>query len=364
MVLDAIRVKGKKRRKGTKTKTLFKQSPHWKHAEREAILDYLHGDIPDEEIAAAAYYELARESESFRYAAALYKKGAGDKIFAPSEIAFGTVAMPELKRRPDDFYFSIMQRPGREIWMCPQFPKLAWTNLSSTKKREIQSHFRQGDRLGFTTSDVELLDAMKVIEKLKKLAEETRDKRSTLRAAQRAKSLSWITNEDVLKNPEIAAVRSNQTPWIEDIVCTVNYRSGKDALVDAFRVWLESNRTELLGRYYRPPIVRNSEHSLRKFHQILKDLSAARLYETLGFSEAKKWTRENRRRTGKEPWGSLQVYFGQKVRKKLNPHLMNLKKNESEARMGGALFEEQRQWKKAVENSAAAVKSLSGYGLT
>jgi hypothetical protein len=360
VVLDAIRVKGKKRRNGTKMKSLFQQSRDWIITEREAILDYLHGDVPDEEVAAAAYYELARESKSFRYAAAQYKKGAEDKIFFPSEIAFVTVAIPELRRRPDDFDFSIIQSPGREIWMCPQFPKLPWTNLSSTKKREIQSHFRQGNRSSFTTSDVELLNAMKVIEKLKKLAEETKDKRKTLRAAQRAKSLSWIPNEDVLKNPEIAAVRSNQTPWIEHIICTVNYRSGKDALVNAFRIWLESNRTELLGRCYRPPIVRDSEHSLRKFPEILKDLTAARLYETRGFSEAKKWTMQNHKRED----GIIQPYFGQKVRKKLNPGLKNLKKSESGAYRGGALFEERRQWENAVENSVAAVKSLSGYGLT
>ena len=99
---------------------------------------------------------------------------------------------------------------------------------------------------------------------------------------------------------------------------------------------------------------------MRHFHEALKTLTAARLYATLGFSEAKKWTERNHKLKN----GVHQEYFGQKVRKKLNPGLKYLKKSESGAYKGGALFDEPRQWEKAVERSVAALKTLSGFGLT
>src|SRR4029450_11763714 len=40
----------------------------WSIEEPEAILDYLHGDTPTDEVAAACYYEYARASEIFRKA--------------------------------------------------------------------------------------------------------------------------------------------------------------------------------------------------------------------------------------------------------------------------------------------------------
>jgi hypothetical protein len=69
-----MKMKAKKQAKSEETKLPFQQSPKWIEFERKAILDYLHDDIPGDEVKAAASYELARESASFRYAAARFKK--------------------------------------------------------------------------------------------------------------------------------------------------------------------------------------------------------------------------------------------------------------------------------------------------
>jgi hypothetical protein len=98
---------------------------------------------------------------------------------------------------------------------------------------------------------------------------------------------------------------------------------------------------------------------LRRYREALENLTAARLHATLGFREANKWTAENHKLKN----GAHLEYFGQKVRKKLNPGLKYLKKSESGAYKGGPLFEESRQWKKAVEKSMAALKTLSGFAL-
>jgi hypothetical protein len=343
-------VRAKKLRKGTKTKTPFQQSPDWIDSEREAILDYLHGGIPDREVAAAAYYEEARESKSFRYAAAQYKKGAEDKIFASSEIEFLPVAIPELRDRPDDFDFLIMQWPWRAIWTCRQFPDVPWTEVRTPEKQRIQSHFpSRYDCSGFNTLDADLLDAMSVIEKLKNLAQEAREKWHAVRAAQGTKSLSEIRNKNVLTDV-IVGVRDDQTPWIEHIVCTLNYRSGKEALVKAFGAWLGANRAEILGKHYKPPIVKGSEHSRIRFKEILKSLTAARLYATLGFKEAKEWTKQNRRRKNH----TLVAFFEQKLRK-----------TPTGKHYTGPLFKEQRQWKAAIAKAESELRRIDcGYGLT
>jgi hypothetical protein len=370
-------MKVKRHPKREETNLPFQQSRKWVESEREALQHYLHGDIPDDEVKAAASYEFARESASFRYAAAMFKKGAENEICAP----FGIT-----KSRPKDFDFLIMQLPGRAIWTCSQFPKLPWTKLPPSEKEKIQCHFARGAQRPFNTLDVDLLAGMKVIEKLQSLAEKTRKKRGSLRTPQRARQLlekaqtladetararllekvqelrekvAFRERHHVRENPILAAVRGDQLPWVEHIVCTLNYRNGKDALVDAFRAWLDSNRTESFDAYYKPPIRKDSEHSLRHFHEALKNLTAARLYATLGFREAKKWTVENHKLKN----GARRGYFGQKIRKKLNPRLKYLKKSESGAYKGGALFEERRQWEKALKKSMAVLKTLSGFGL-
>ena len=348
----------------------FLQQPRkWITSEREAIQEYLTARIPDggiadDEVKGAASYEFARSSASYRYAATMFKKGAEDAICAPFGISAG---------RPDDFDFLIMQFPWRTIWTCPQFPELPWTKLTESEKKEIQFQFRawrytppekqtaptdlkqelKEDSPSlpppFNALDVESLAVMKVIEKLQSLAEKTKTEREEVSSRKR----------NIRENPVIAAVRSDQLPWVEHVICTLDYRYGKDALVDAFRARLESTRTKYFDDYYKPPIQRDSELSLRRYREALKNLTAARLYATLGFREAKKWTEQNHKLKN----GTHLLYFGQKVRKKLNPGLKYLKKSESGAYKGGALFDERWQWEKAVETSVEALKTPSGFGL-
>lgn len=236
----------------------------------------------------------------------MFKKGAENEICAPDEWPKDLVSVTaRTKGRPDDFDFLIMQFPGRAIWTCPRFPCFPWAKLTPPEKKEIQRHFGHGAPRPFNTLDAELLAAMKVIEKLQSLAEKTRKERE---------KVSFRKQHNVRENPVLAAVRGDQLPWIEHIVCTLDYRYGKDALVDAFRAWIEFNRTKYFG-YYKPPIQRDSEHSLRRYREALKNLTTARLYATLGFREAKKWTEQNHKLKN----GTRLPYFGQKIRKKLNP---------------------------------------------
>ena len=81
----------------------------------------------------------------------------------------------------------------------PSVPRLPWTEVRTPEKQRIQSHFpSRYDCSGFNTLDADLLDAMSVIEKLKNLAQKTREKWHAVRAAQGTKSLSEIRNKNVL----------------------------------------------------------------------------------------------------------------------------------------------------------------------
>jgi len=107
----AITMKAKKQSKREETKLPFQQSRKWVESERAAILDYLHSHISNDEVKAAASYEFARESESFRYAAAMFKKDAEDEICAPARWQRDRHS-PIAKGKLDDFDFLIMQWPG------------------------------------------------------------------------------------------------------------------------------------------------------------------------------------------------------------------------------------------------------------
>jgi hypothetical protein len=199
-----MKMKAKKQAKSEETKPPFQQSPKWIESEREAIQDYLHGHIPDDEVKAAACYEFARESASFLYAAAMFRKGAENEICAPDEWPRGLASVTaRAKGRPNDFDFLIMQFPGRAIWTCPRFPRFPWAKLTPPEKKEIQRHFGHGAPRPFNTLDAELLAAMKVIEKLQSLAEKTRKERG---------KVSFRKQHNVRENPVLAAVRGDQLP--------------------------------------------------------------------------------------------------------------------------------------------------------
>lgn len=320
--------KVKKQAKKELSKILFQQSPKWIEPEREAIQDYLTGDVPDHEVEAATCYEFARESKSFRYAAVRVKKDREDEIFAP----FSYLA----KGRPHEFDFQILQWPWLGIWRCKSFPLLPWTKLHPEEKREISHHFegmmRPFVRRPFNALDVEILAGMRVVNKLQELADDTAKKRRA----------------DWREKPVLASVQCDPLPNVEHIVFTLNYRGGKNALIKGFKLWLESNRADTLDTYYkREPLTRGVEGSLDWFKTALKQLTAARLHETLGFKEAKAWTKQNHKKTSD---GRIRPYFRQKPGKRLNK--------------GVPLFDESRQWKDALRKSRAVMKTIWNGGLT
>jgi len=87
------------------------------------------------------------------------------------------------------------------------------------------------------------------LEKAQTLPDETARALLLGKVQELREKVSFRERHHVRENPILAVVRRDQQPWVEHIVCTLNYRTGKDALANAFAAWLDSNRAESFGDY-------------------------------------------------------------------------------------------------------------------
>src|SRR5215471_13208471 len=92
---------------------------HWSVKEKESILDYLHGDIADDEVKPCCYYEYARASETLRKARREYKPADPDNSSLTVSNYF-----PPWVLNPRRFCFL----------QCPNFPSSAWRDLSKEEQ--------------------------------------------------------------------------------------------------------------------------------------------------------------------------------------------------------------------------------------
>jgi len=108
-------------------------------------MDYLHGDVVDNEFEAACFYEYATESAFLREAARLW----AEKEYSSEKIIKGSV-----------------------IWQCPSFPKKRWNQLSQRERANILLWFLPDQIEPLRVIDVRLLDRMGIFDRLKTMAEE------------------------------------------------------------------------------------------------------------------------------------------------------------------------------------------------
>jgi hypothetical protein len=236
----------------------------WSEEEPEAILDYLHGDTPSDEVKACCYYEYARASEVFRKA----------------REAFDPVDFEE------SFYRIIVDFPVFRDWrlleilICPDYPTLPWSELNGAQRKEIQDYFVKPRPTPLIT-DAWHLDAMHIFDRFKQQADEYKRgvREDIRRMIQRGHSPAIIGN-DVVKY----------------VVVTINYKDGIDEVKKNFSSWLGSEANEkLFKKYPKNAINRKNLDSPERYKELLKHLAAWRLYDELGLKEAKRWTRKNRR---------------------------------------------------------------------
>ena len=111
----------------------------WSCDEPEAILDYLHGDIPSKEAKACCYYEYARTSQLFRKARSSFLLGLRNKLPRKGRPWRAVVAREAVIAA--DLGGLLREPMGLEIVSCHRFPDKPWRELTADQRQDICVHF-------------------------------------------------------------------------------------------------------------------------------------------------------------------------------------------------------------------------------
>ena len=283
--------------------------PKTRRATDEELLpcmDYLHGDIEDNEFEAACCYEYAKESPLLREAARLW--AAQKKVFCKetasnSELDGEIVLKIETKSGP---YSSLIEHPWSLIVQCPSFrQQTTWNELSQHARAHILLAFRRIPAL--RVDELWLLDESGILEELRMMAAKAHENErlpqpktmypiiegapmfgdwdtmfANLRASRRlpqAKILKDWPKERIL-------------PFRLHVMFTLDFTATKKRLLEQFDKWLQLPENQArFHSYGRKPI-----GTTGVFKDRLKDLAAWRLYRALGCREALAFAEKNRKR--------------------------------------------------------------------
>jgi len=130
-----------------------------------ACMDYLHGDIVDNEFRAACYYEYARESFVLDEAARLW--ASRKHSYEESE----HIALAIEKAFPSrlcSWWWSL-------VWPCPSFPRKSWNQLSQRERTNIVQCIGSAQIQPLSVWDVWSLTTKGVIDQLNAMAAKVRE---------------------------------------------------------------------------------------------------------------------------------------------------------------------------------------------
>jgi hypothetical protein len=300
-------------------------------------MDYLHGDVADDELEGACYYEYARESNLLREAAIHYKT---------EKEAFSRARSNEAKRRkkigwpaplggtkdevlPDGgiTYLKVeekfgcgpwfMQAPWSSIWACPSFPDRSWNQLNDAEREDIKRCFGAPATAirPLQMLNVALLEAMGVWDDFKALAKHGRSERinpildgaghSRLTKLQaRLRRLGMLRAEtqnrtDIrhITNQLEAQIQKQSEQWRRQTYAlfAIDFGKSETRLLEEFKAWLRLPEIKKRFEIHKPN--RSVVGSTGSFTDRLKDLAASRVFEA--FKEDTKkadwFTHENRK---------------------------------------------------------------------
>jgi hypothetical protein len=211
-------------------------------------MDYLHGDVVDNEFKAACYYEYARESAYLREMARFW---GGEKHF-----------YKELERKS-------------LVWQCPSFPRKSWNELSQQERSNILQGFRSSKIRPLLVVDLWTLKITGIFDQLETMvAEALRNK------ARKSRQRVYPIIEDRYK-----------AVWLH-VLFTLDFCKTRKQLLQEFKAWLDlpENKARLNAHQ------RNPTGKTGLFKDRLKDLAAWRLYRELGCKRALAFAEQHRKR--------------------------------------------------------------------
>lgn len=200
----------------TKPGDLWKELKHTFHTS-EAFMDWLHGDVNEDEAEIACLWEYARESKRLWDAAKRrdYSRREGGRRGACKQ--FERVAL-EMAARPGGWYplppFYCFLRESSA------FPKTSWNDLNKTERDEILGFFSLKGTPPLSVADVSTLQGHGIIECLRNTVEKQK------RSLQEGDS------------PTPADAVFDVSPSIRYVVFKIDSARGAPELLKSFKVWL------------------------------------------------------------------------------------------------------------------------------
>jgi len=241
------------------------------------FMDYLHGDVKDEEAWLACLYEYARESKSLREAAnrrdELKEKEKGLDTKKAAEWA-----LQDLKQQPR-FLIEILT-----FLECESFPKKDWPELSQQDRNKIIRFHPTKKIPPLFMPDVWTLKAMGILEKFKVMGENAKPVVED-HDPQRGKFAQPY-------KPVPALLQQHKSFY--HAIFTLDFSEGETQLVNRFREWLRLPENQERLAKYRKTTTGTTGKPLDR----LKDLAAWRLYRELGnnWNKANEFADKHRKR--------------------------------------------------------------------
>ncbi len=254
-----------KRNQTTAAKITFHKS--------ETFMDYLHGDVADEEAWLACQYEYLRESGIFWNAAQMrdeWIKGGQDcetaGIWAWEQTSIENRELPHC---------------GADFLCCAAFPKKDWQELSKEQRKEIMQYL-PGDRIRpLHNPDVWSLKSRGVLDRFKKMGEDAKPAIKNVRPEQKAKPMELV--------PAIL----QQHESLFHAIFTLDFSKSERRLCDEFREWLRLPKNDERLEKYKKPNTGATGGAVDR----LKDLAVWRLYREFGndWNKANDYADEHRK---------------------------------------------------------------------
>jgi hypothetical protein len=218
-------------------------------------MDYLHGDVADNEFEAACYYEYAKESALLREMA---RSWASNKHFHK-----------EIEKKS-------------LVWQCPSFPGKSWNELTQVERANILLGFLSTQIQPLRVIDVWHLNAMGIFDQLKTMVAEAMESK---RLHKPQRKVYPIIEAPVLD------LKKARRAWVH-VIFTLDFVKTKKRLLQEFDKWLQLPQNKArFAAHKQSPIGKTGV-----FKDRLKDLAAWRLYRELGCRETLAFAEKNRKR--------------------------------------------------------------------
>jgi hypothetical protein len=246
-------------------------------------MDYLHGDVVDNEFAAACCYEYAREwdvpdgtDDAMTLEKELLRRiEQGEEVFGRLEEGEGEY---KIRLPIEDIFrcgWSLKGYAWTLIRQCPSFPQKNWNQLSKEERTNILLGFVPSTEIEpLPMDEVWLLDTGGIFDELKTMA-------------------SKVLKSKRPRKPQrkVYPIVERCSPYVHAMF-TLDFRKTKKRLLQEFDRWLRlpENRARFRAQGRKP----TGKTGL--FKDRLKDLAAWRLYRELGCEEALAFAEKNRKR--------------------------------------------------------------------